>query len=642
MDLPLENQEHGEIDRSNDWTVFEAKDGSKCLNTGVSIYKLLDGDQHAAQRMVSKTEKSSRTGEPLLLYPYQNAKNEVIVEPGNELLSGSMPFITVIMARIAANEPWKIPKQSASATMKQSMATSRARFDIQAGADEAQVIKSLKKTLDEIDLEEESSEDVSFSDIRAKFENEDAKKVDSQPGGSESGDESSSSSARGASTSSEGEIVGDGFDGPAQTKTSSKFEENVDRFDAAVAGAGLNGEDETNGVPLQVGNGAGALDTLKPVNSGSNAGAQASSFGSSYGRMDRPASSFGFAMRDLHKGGEHEDDSDFGSEEQRAALEQEAKHIANLPDFVKLMEASSVLDAPIEDEETTQGAIPAMQNQTEGTYDQNGVYHDRDGGRVTPNGTYYDADGVLRGVFDELGGIYDAQDGSYTDADGKRFSAEELEAMESNDEQTKDNDTVVFNGQRLPVINPSGRRERDLVGLSARDARRVQRERERDAQEIEKTRRTINQMQRDQEQKAINLQNQTVGLTQFGLPEELAQKLSDKQVDISQPIADFTDIEHLAMPFKSSKADKYESNKAEPVPTSATDTKRDFFPGFQETLQTLPLEQTDIAKSDSKQQALHPSDKILLLKELAKANEMQLQAGAAQWGAFAKIMEHLN
>ena len=672
MDLTAAQNLQGEedVDRSNDWTVFNAADGSKCLNTGVSIFQLLDGNEYAALRSVSSSAKSSATGDPLLLYPYQNAETKVVVEPGREYLLGSMPYITEIMARIAANEAWQPPTQTPEATVKQQMASARAQFDLGAGADEQTVLTALEKQFADIDREEakqraekEEDDDVSFSDLRNQIDggSDASKSTKALVRGSESSSDSSECSESSASDSESdgggdhfGAANGDAFEQKSQQTFDGAVETLTDNEDdIALPGGGVGGR----AAPL-LQNVAGGGDDLSQARP--SAAAAEIGFAGTYGRLAQPAASFGIPLRDLEASGDAGDDSDFDSEEQRKAAREEAQHAATMPDFLALMKKSDAIDS----DRRVNGDAAGSQNATNaGYFDEHNNFVDEDGGWTTPDGSYYARDGTFAGMVDETGGFYDARDGSYTDASGARFEESDFErsglhateqvGAHSNDSDEKSDAFEIFNGQKLPVVAPSERKSTDLVGLSTREARRAQKERQRGESAIAASRRTITQASESERQS----KQRTLGdeLKEFNLPQDLLKQFAD-QGALDKPIGgggeevtDFADIAHMGkrlLSRKDKKVDAHEEKSTnagdatqQPVAAESAQTVLQTPPPpLQPELQTLGQYFEPPPQSANGQTVSNNARKTALL-DLARASAAQMEATAAQWRAMATLFE---
>ena len=263
----------------------------------------------------------------------------------------------------------------------------------------------------------------------------------------------------------------------------------------------------------------------------------------------------------------------------------------------------------------------------------------------------------------ETGGFYDARDGSYTDASGARFEESDFErsglhateqvGAHSNDSDEKSDAFEIFNGQKLPVVAPSERKSTDLVGLSTREARRAQKERQRGESAIAASRRTITQASESERQS----KQRTLGdeLKEFNLPQDLLKQFAD-QGALDKPIGgggeevtDFTDIAHMGkrlLSRKDKKVDAHEEKSTnagdatqQPVAAESAQTVLQTPPPpLQPELQTLGQYFEPPPQSANGQTVSNNARKTALL-DLARASAAQMEATAAQWRAMATLFE---
>lgn len=593
-----------EIDRSNDWTVKTMADGKKYLTTGLALYELLEEPEFAALCIVSPKDPS------LLLYPYRDVATKNVIEPGKEYLGGAMPYVTEIMAKIAANRPWEKPKQSSTKTTREYQVVQRAQFDLKAGADEKAVMDRLNREIADIvreekdtrgggDDDEEEEGGVTWDELREQLDGKREEKkssVDDEEDAEQSSGDEEERSVEEQSDEEEGQDFdagdnvgrgggggGDSFDLAADRKRSrgiggggSKGRgipkgRGFDAFDIPRGGGEEeDDEDYEDKGPYGGYSGAPALTNRAPT-----------SFLPGYGQMrnaplgiqNAPRGTPIFDIKNSVPTAPEPDEEDKKPEDKKVAQRRritEQNYRKMLADAEALEKGVLIPGLDGDCSSSNCGGGGSGSCSAEKTADKNAGaesqqgeekrYYDENAGYYDKEGNYWDADG----------GVWDV-DGGYTDCNGQYFSPEELADEEENadPEEEADEESEVFNGKRLPVMQPcnvkldeKGRVEKrlddNLVGVTAIQAHNIQRERKLNPSASATAAKLPINKAIDQNLKREKELGAKVGLAELkGIPQELAEKIAEGGFFNSAGDAfpkDIDEIAHLTQKFTPSAA----------------------------------------------------------------------------------------
>ena len=604
-----------------EWTC-ERIGGRVYLNTGVSLYEILTDTDFAHLRQTQLLDKPQRNSrgkkiKQLTLLPYRNVETQEIVTPGDEYLCGSMPAITSAIARIAVDLPWSPPKQAPATTVKKQLAVQRAQFDLKAGAPKQEVLAALNRQLETYNKEDKgddsSDEDdkVSWDQLRHAVDGHSA--GDNIPHSFEDtmtnvfgGDEDESSASCHSDSDLDVEDKVDSFGGAATQSSQHEFES---------AGASLGDSFDPNQSFRDAQHNASlladdAFDTDLPSKGiGALGGASSGAF-DGYGTMKHaPAGApvLNINCAEVDNGDSLQPplpnliDQNAAADDQYMSAVSDTAHDAtsgaaaiSTDDYHRLLDDMSALG--YEDDE------PADQYAHDTSFEPENHYLDEE-----DQTEYYHEDYDYCDERDENGENF------VDDANYSVDMPEEGEVMNGTQEGKKE----FFNGQWLPVVEPSNvtidengriaaRTDTALTGRTAQEARSVQAKRETEPDNFAK-KRTINQ---------IAEQTRTLGddLKQFGLPPEMMATLA-AQGTLSAPSKakgdnddfprDIDDIAHLTR--------RFEASGQRAVSTDAATDEANDRPSLAAALQASPATTTPLPPSSAlvAPQRLQPVHKLL-------------------------------